>query len=153
MVTRAWLRLATGLVLCAVFFVARPASAAPVQLGIRIVHAHSRMTMVDPRIAELAKDFAKLKFTAYELKDEAAFSLELGSTGRMQLPSKDWMFVRPVALGEDGKLRLELVVERLKFRSTVVIAPQGTLAVGGPAYDDGSLILAVTRDVAASAPK
>jgi hypothetical protein len=122
----------------------RAAEAAPVKLNIKVIHAHNKDKKIDPRLKKLAKQFASLRFTAFDLKDEANFNLEIGASGSMQLPGGEWMKINTKALWED-KLRLELVVDKLKFKSTVVIADGATLAVGGPAFDDGSLILAVSR--------
>jgi hypothetical protein len=134
--------------------VAAPARAAePVHLGIKVIHAHNRDATVDPKLKDLVKEFSSLKFKAYALKDEAMFNLELGSAGRMQLPTKDWMTVRPRELSADGKLRIEMEVEKIKFKTTVAIGPGATLAVGGPPFEDGALILAVTRDPKSQATK
>ena len=48
-------------------------------------------------------------------------------------------------LGADGKLKLDLTVDKLRFKSTVSIDPGATLAVGGPAQQEGALLLAITR--------
>jgi hypothetical protein len=98
----------------------------------------------------MVKSFPKLGFNAYELKDEATLQLELGSAGRIQLPNREWMSVRAKQLTPDGKLRLELAVEELKFKTTVTITEGATLAVGGPSFGDGALILAITRPAAAA---
>ena len=101
---------------------------------------------LDPKLKDLASAFKKLDFTAYELKDEATFNLEMNSTGRMQLPSQDWMTIKTLGtVGPNDKLRLQLEVKKLKFKTTVAIDPGATLAVGGPPFQDGALILAVTR--------
>lgn len=124
--------------------VPRVAEAAPVKLNIKVIHAHNKGKKIDPKLKKLAKQFASLRFTAFELKDEASLNLEIGSSGSVQLPGEEWMKITTRSL-EDNKLRLEFVVEKLKFKTTAVIAAGATLAVGGPPFEDGSLILAVTR--------
>ncbi len=126
-----------------------PALAAdPVALGVKVIYAHNKATGIDPKLKKLAKDLSSLKFTAYELKDEAQLSLELGSTGRVQLPTKEWLFVKPRDIDQWGKLRVDLEVEKIKLKTTSIIAKDGTLAIGGPAYQDGTLILAISREIA-----
>jgi hypothetical protein len=125
------------------------AAAEPVHLDVKVIYAHNKTTGIDPKLKKLAKDLSSLKFTAYELKDEAALQLELGSTGRVQLPTKEWLSVRPRELADDGKLRVDLEIEKIKLKTTSTIAKDGTLAIGGPAYQDGTLILAISR----AAPK
>lgn len=132
-------------------FLAQVAHAAAVELLVRVVHANSQNSAVDPKLTELVKDFKDLKFTGYQLKDEAKFNLELKATGRMQLPSGAWMTIQPQGMDKDGKLRLALEIKDLKFKSTVAVSPGGTVAVGGPAFDNGALILAVTRPGAQAA--
>ncbi len=121
------------------------AAAAPVALNIRVIHAHNKSKEIDPQLKDLAKDLAKLAFTGYALKDQATFNLDTGAAARMQLPDGEWMAVRAQEITKDGGLRLELAVEKLKFKSTVTIAAGATLAVGGPPFDAGALILAITR--------
>ncbi len=123
---------------------ARVAEAAPVRLNLKIIHAHNKGKQIDPKLKKLVKQFASLRFSAFELKDEANFNLEIGASGSMQLPGGEWMKINTQSLHDD-KLRLELVVDKLKFKTTVTIASGATLAVGGPAFEDGSLILAITR--------
>ncbi len=119
-------------------------AAAPVVLDVKVIHAHNKSAVVDPRIAGIVKDLGALKYTGYELKDQATFNLEPKAVGRMRLPSGAWLTLTPLDVSDD-KLRLELEVKELKFKTVVSIAKGATLAIGGPAYDQGALILAVTR--------
>ncbi len=128
----------------ALLSLATPAAANTASLQLKVIHAHNRGKVVDPRLSALAKEFARLSFTSYELKDEAAFNLDIGASFRMQLPSKAWMVIHARELTADGKLRLDIDVQQLKFKTTVVIAEGATLAVGGPQHDGGTLILALT---------
>jgi hypothetical protein len=116
----------------------------PVTLDVKIIHAHNKSTQVDPRIAAIVKDLGALKFTGYDLKDQETFPLEPKSIGRMKLPSGAWLTLTPLELSHD-KLRLELEIKDLKFKTVVTINKGATLAIGGPPYDRGALILAVTR--------
>ncbi|MBI3178110.1 MAG: hypothetical protein HYZ27_00525, partial [Deltaproteobacteria bacterium] len=122
----------------ALWIVPAAAAAAPVALNIRVIHAHNKSKEIDAKLKDLAKDLAKLAFTGYALKDQATFNLDAGAAGRMQLPDGEWMTVRAQELTKDGSLRLDLSVDKLKFKSTVTIAAGATLAVGGPPFDSGS---------------
>jgi hypothetical protein len=121
-------------------------AADPVHLDVKIIYAHNKATGIDPKLKKLAKDLSSLKFTAYELKDEASLALELGATGRVQLPTKEWLLVRPRDIDANDKLRVDLEIEKIKLKTTSTIAKDGTLAIGGPAYQDGTLIIAISRD-------
>jgi hypothetical protein len=121
------------------------ATAAPVQVELKIIHAHNKGKVVDPKIQALVKLLQKLSFTSYTLKDEAVLAIELNAAGSMQLPNGEWLAVKPITMEADGKLKLELSVEKLKFKTTVAIGPGATLVVGGPPFDGGALIVAVSR--------
>lgn len=120
------------------------AHASTAMLQLKVIHAHNRGHTIDPRLKSLAKEFTRLSFTSYELKDEASFKLDVGAAFRMQLPSKAWMVIRARDRAADGKMRLDIEVEQLKFKTTAIIAEGATLAVGGPEHDGGTLILALT---------
>lgn len=139
----------TGLCFVAAVFIALPrdAVAAQVQLQIKIIYAHNKSKVVDPKLESLVKTkpFTQLKFTAYELKDDATLKIEIGSSTSVQLPNKQWMKVRATELTKDGKLRIDFRIDKPAFTTTARISPGATLAVGGPGFDDGVLILAVSR--------
>ncbi len=115
------------------------------ELEILVVHGRTTGNQVDKRLKKLAKELEPLKFKSLKLADKATFKLALGSSGRMQLPGKEWMTVRALGLTPDGKLRVEIEVKKLEFKATVAIAAGARVAVRGPAFEDGTLILAVKR--------
>lgn len=125
----------------------REAPGADVSLKIQVIYAHSESKRIDPKLKELAKTkpFSNLRFTAYELKNEVPLKLAIGSAGSIELPNKRWMKVRATKMMPDGKVRIEFKVDKPEFSATAVISPGSTLAVGGPKYEAGSLILAVER--------
>ncbi|MBI5509876.1 MAG: hypothetical protein HY903_14060 [Deltaproteobacteria bacterium] len=124
---------------------AEGAAAVPVQVELKIIHAHNKNKDIDARIQSLAKQLSKLSFTGYQLKDQAVFELDLGAAGRMQLPNGEWMVVKPLAMEADGMLKVELSVDKLKFKTMVAIAAGATLVVGGPPFEGGALIVAMSR--------
>jgi len=120
-------------------------TAAPVELDVKIIRAHNRGKELDAKLQALAPELAKRGSTGYTLEDEAVLGLELGSVGRLQLAGAAWLVVKPLVRDADGKLELELSIDELKFETTVAIAPGATLVVGGPAYEGGELLVAVSR--------
>jgi len=123
------------------------AHAAPVLIDLKIIHAHNKSKTIDPSLEALVDQLKnkKLSFTGYTLKDEAVFNLDLGAAGRMQLPNGEWMVVTPLAFEAEEKLKLELSVDKLKLKSIVAISPGASLVVGGPPFDDGEIVVAVSR--------
>jgi len=135
------------LVLLASLLAAPSVRAETFALKIQVVHAHNSRAHVDAQLRTLVQDFPKLakKFRAFELKDHGTFNLHAGATGRMQLPNGRWMNVVVEGLSKDKKLRIRIEAKELKFTATAAVDPGATLAVGGPPYDKGSLILVLTR--------
>lgn len=113
--------------------------------SVLIIEASEQGGAIDPRLKELAKELKDLKFKSYALKDEVAFALELGASSRMQLPNKEWLQLHARHVLPDGKLRIELGVEKQSFRATLAIAPGGRVVVPGPRYGDGILLIAAKR--------
>jgi len=139
--------MANGLLVLLMLVAIPSAQAAPSHaLDIKVIHATAGGEHVDPRIKKLAAELKTLKkFTAFALKDEATMELPLGSSGRMQLPGKQWMSVQAKAMTAQGKLRLEILVEKGKFKTIVAVAAGATVMVRGPSFEDGTLVLAVIR--------
>lgn len=132
------------LLLC--FAIAAPAAAKtkyPVQ--IQVIRATEGPAHFDEKLKKLEKQLKNLPYQHFELQDEAHFDLVVGSTMRMQLPNEAWMTIVPKEFSK-GALRIELIIKKLKFRTTVAIEKGGTLAVGGPRYGGGALLLAITRN-------
>ena len=121
-------------------------AAAKHELSVQVIYASADASAVDPKLEKLAKQLAALKFKSYRLKDQARFALEIGSSGRMQLPGGEWMELRALdVVADEQMLRVVLAVKKLDFEATVSIAPGATVVVRGPPFEAGTLILAVTR--------
>ena len=130
---------------CGLVFVPALAHGAEHKLQVRIIHASKRSDLVDPKLKDLARELKALPFTSYSLKDEARFSLAIGSSGRMQMPGKEWLTIKVNGVAPDGKLRIEIAIQKLQFKAGLAIAAGATVALRGPKHEGGVLILAVTR--------
>lgn len=134
----------------ALFLCAAEAAARPYDVKVRVIRASNAAQSIDPKLADLAKELSPLKFSALSLADEALFKIELGSSGRMQLPGKEWMTISAQSLAPDGKLRLSIEVDKLQLKAVVAVDAGATVAVRGPEDEGATLILAVTRAAAIS---
>ena len=122
------------------------AEAAPNRLSVQVILARKTDGPVDPKLQKLAQQLKKLKFKSFQLKDHAQFNLEIGASGRMQLPGGQWMNVSAKGLAKKGKmLRTDISVENAEFRTTVLISKGATVVVKGPPFKGGTLILAIKR--------
>ena len=135
--------------LAVVLTVLAPGTSAALQgnhkLIVQVVHASQTGTHVHPKLKKLSEQLRPLKFTSLKLRDEAVLKLPVGSAGRMQLPGGEWMTVLPTNLSDAGKLRLVIEVKKLAFKTTVVVDAGATVVARGPAFEDGILVLSVTR--------
>ena len=118
---------------------------ASLPVDLRVIYAHNDGTEVDARIKDLLPTFASLRFSAYVLKSQGEFSLSPGTSVRAQLPDATMLEIATRSINAAGQLRLDIEIKKIKFKTTVAIAPGATLAVGGPPYEKCSLIFALTR--------
>ncbi len=133
---------------------ARQAHAAEHELKVAVAHASHSGNEIHPTLVDIAKSLRQLfeqrginfEFKSLRLKDEAVFKIVLGSSGRMQLPNGKWMTIEAASLdASKGMLKLAIAVEKLDFKATVGIAAGATAVLPGPDYQDGRLILVITR--------
>lgn len=121
------------------------ASALAGSLEVKVIHATRSGAGVDAGLGELARDLKKLNFTSFKVLERATLKVEMGGTSRIKLPNGLWMEILPRELSAEGVWRLQIFSKKIKFKSVVAINPGGTVAVGGPGYKGGALILALTR--------
>ncbi len=118
-----------------------------ITLDIQVIHASHKGKHVDAKLTKLVQGFSNLDFTAYALKDEMKIDVQLGASTRVQLPNKMWMQVQASASKQPGMIQLGISSDKPKFKTKVNIRSGATIAVGGPPYEQGSLIFAITRRV------
>lgn len=116
-----------------------------ITLDIQVIHASHIGKQVDAPIQKLVQTFTNLDFTSYSLKDEMKIEVQLGASTRVQLPNKMWMQVQAKPSSQAGMIQLGISSDKPKFKTKVNIRPGATIAVGGPPFDKGSLIFAITR--------
>lgn len=116
-----------------------------IQLDIQVIHATRGAPHIDVGLEKLVQSFSSLDFTAYRLKDEMKIEVRLGSSTRVQLPNGMWMQVQAKASKQPGMLQLGISADKPKFKTTVNVKKGATIAVGGPPFEQGSLIFSITR--------
>lgn len=115
----------------------------PTRLSVKIILAHRRDAVVDPRVRPWLQGFGDLPFTGYALRDEATFTLALGTTGHLQLPDHSWLTVLPLE-SMARRVRAHIELAGVPLQTTVLMGQGATLAVGGVPYEDGRLLVTVT---------
>ena len=116
-----------------------------ITLDIQVIHASHIGKQVDAPIQKLVQSFTNLDFTSYSLKDEMRIEVQLGASTRVQLPNKMWMQIQAQPSSQPGMVQLGVSSQKPKFKTKVNIRSGATIAVGGPPFDKGSLIFAITR--------
>lgn len=114
-------------------------------IEIKIISAQPEGSGVHPSLQKYANDFKNMPFKKFELLDSQTKRLKKGETVTMQFPGPGKRFLKVRASGvKNDKLGFTLSIDAMKFKTTVRIPDRGTLIVGGPKYEKGVVLLAVT---------
>lgn len=122
------------------------AAAEDFQIEVRIILASNADKKIDPRLLDLTKDLQTLNYMSFEQLDTVGLSLEEGKTGKVNLPGGRVMELTPQAF---EKRKINLQVKILEKGASILttrlrIANHGTVILGGPSYNLGFLVLALT---------
>ncbi|MBN1962373.1 MAG: hypothetical protein JW841_15680 [Deltaproteobacteria bacterium] len=127
-----------------VLLVDNDAYAAAAQLKIRVIWAHNFSNHVDSSLTKLIKSLGELKYTGYELKTQTTLALKSNDTQKIKLQNGALLKLTLLEYDNDT-VRLEIEIPDLKFKTKVSIAKNATLAIGGPPYENGVLIIALSQ--------
>jgi hypothetical protein len=117
----------------------------PVDLGLRIVYAHSNSQAFDDSLKAFAHGLGHLPYTAFELKAGAALQLTIGSTQGLAMPQGEWITFTPLAFYDDGALRVQIASLPFNFKTIVTLPRKTSITVPGPKYQAGQLIFVLIR--------
>jgi len=118
-----------------------------VDLGVAV--ASNEGTRIDPQLADLrTKLKAMFDYTSYRMVDRRKRTLAIGETGEFPLPGGRSMRVTP-APSSGGKVRLAVQIMEGQgnlLTTTLGLSRGGMVLVGGPAYQNGVLILIISAE-------
>ncbi len=121
----------------------------PVSIDLGVAVASNEGTRIDPQLADLrAKLKSMFDYTSYRMVDRRKRTLAIGETGDFALPGGRSMKVTP-APSSGNKIRLAVQVmegQRNLLTTTLGLSRGGMVLVGGPAYQNGVLILVISAD-------
>jgi len=124
-------------------------SDAPVSVDLGVAVASNDGTRIDPQLANLrAKLKAMFDYTSYRMVDRRQRTLAIGETGEFPLPGGRSMRVTP-APSSGGKVRLAVQImegQRNLLTTTLGLSRGGMVLVGGPAYQNGVMILIISAE-------
>jgi hypothetical protein len=129
---------------------------ATVELKVRIVYGHNRATALDPKLNDLFGLLKNLAYHAFELKQEDSLHLQVdgdevshtGPSGRhIVVTAKSYQKKK-----RQAQIRIELEIPELKFRTKASVMEGATLVIGGPKFEDGVLLFALTATTITGPP-
>ena len=135
------------LLLLAAIAVSAPArSQSPVSLTVQVIHASNAGTSVDPALAKIRAQLGSMKYSSYKLLETRPFGTALGARHAMPLPGGRTLDLYPFGLS-GGSLELLVTItdgSKRLLDTTFRLSNNGTILVGGPAYGDGVLLVAIS---------
>ena len=124
-------------------------AAPPVTIDVGIAVASNDGSRIDPQLANLrAKLKAMFDYTSYRMLDRQKRTLAVGETGDFALPGGRAMHVTPApAAGNKVRLAVQIMEgPRNLLTTTLGLSRGGMVLVGGPAYQNGVMILIISAD-------
>ena len=113
---------------------------------VRVILASNSDQGFDPRLTDLRPDLLALNYMSFQLLDQAGLGLARDQEGRVTVPGGRTMRVVPRGM-EGGKIGMDVEVTQGKVslvKTHIRIANHGTVIIGGPPYQAGFLLLAVS---------
>lgn len=121
-------------------------AASEIQVQLEIVKADRVSEQVDPGLEELAATLKRQNFayTGFSLLKEIELSLASGEQKRLAVSEDMDMNVLFHGLTSEGKARVEVAIPEQKFSTVLLFGNRGSALIGGPAFDDGVLLIRIT---------
>lgn len=136
-----------ALLLFAALAVSAPVrSQSSVSLTVQVIHASNAGTSVDPALAKIRAQLGSMKYSSYTLLETRPFSAALGARHAMSLPGGRTLDLYPYGVS-GGSLELLVTINdgaKRLLDTTFRLSNNGTILVGGPAYGDGVLLVAIS---------
>ncbi len=138
-------------VLTVLLFAAGTSAAAepPVSIDLGVAVASNEGTRLDPALSAIRPKLkAMFDYSSYRMVERHKRTLAVGETGEFDLPGGRSMRVTP-APSAGNKIRLSVQImegQRNLLTTTLGLSRGGMVLVGGPAYQNGVLILIISAD-------
>ena len=143
------LKTARYLILLSALFwggLAMTVSAESFKTEVRVILASNSDQGFDSRLLDLKKDLLALNYMSFQLLDQTGVSIEQGKTKQMNIPGKRRLELTPTG-SEKNKISMKVRIVEGKnalLTTQIRIENHGTVLIGGPPYQSGFLVLAVT---------
>jgi hypothetical protein len=113
---------------------------------VRIILASNSDRGFDPRLLDLKNDLLALNYMSFQLLDQAGIALKRGEAGKLKVPGKRILELIPTDFDQRKISMQVLMTEKGSslLNTRIRIENHGTVIIGGPPYEAGFLVLAVT---------
>jgi hypothetical protein len=136
--------------LLAILLLAGPAFAAQsVNIEVGVALASRDGNAIDPALSKLKSKLQSMfNYTSYKMVDRQKRAIGVGETSEIPLPGNRILKATPASI-DAGKIKLDLqIVEggKNKLTTSLGLPKGGMVLVGGPAYQNGVLILVISAE-------
>ncbi len=113
---------------------------------VRIILASNSDQGFDPRLLDLKNDLLALNYMSFQLIDQAGISLKRGETGKLKVPGNRILELTPADFDQRKiSMQVRMTGKGSSLLNTRIrIENHGTVIIGGPSYEAGFLVLAIT---------
>lgn len=144
-------RPAMRLLLCCLLLclVTPPAAAAGNRVvgDVRIIHASSGSTYMDPDLKDLGRELQTVfRYTSYRLLNRKRMPLKYHDVGRISLPGNRRMEISPTQFNQ-GRIKFKINIfkkNRPVFGTEILLKNGGSITIGGPGYKNGYLLFNIS---------
>ena len=132
------------LVPCAAF-----AAGPSVSIEVGIAHASHEGSAIDPALSKLKSKLQSMfNYSSYKMLDRRKRTIAVGETAEIPLPGKRTLKATPISI-DGARIKLDVqIVEggKNKLTTSLGLHKGGMVLVGGPAYQNGVLILILSAE-------
>ena len=118
-----------------------------VDVSVRTVLASQGSPFIDPELSGLVEELRSLfRYSSYRLLSKDRLSLNTRETGMVSLPGQRVLKVTPTSV-QGKRVELQLVIlkkDKQIFETVVQLLKNGSIIVGGPKHQDGSLLFNIS---------
>ena len=118
-----------------------------VNVSVRTVLASQGAPFIDPELSGVVGELRSLfRYSSYRLLSKDRLSLNTRETGTVSLPGQRILRVTPTSL-QGKRVELQLVIlkkDQQIFETVVQLLNNGSIIVGGPKHQDGSLLFNIS---------
>ena len=111
----------------------------------RIVSASQDSDVVDAELKPFSKYFSQFKFSSFRLLNKITWDFSSGPKEQLKLPNGDELRLEVLGYDPDERMRIRIILDKEKLKVQVALARGASVAIGGPKYQSGSLILIFER--------